>query len=225
MFCAGLITPSAFVGLVSTSVAKTYNAYPRKGLIAPGSDADIIVFDPEVRHTISASTHHSRMDTNIYEGREVKGKVGTSLILHPMNCVLFDVILCSAEASDAILRYPAQNCGVQCCEQLRCSPTTTWTSEAVEGCSWVQSVVFGANCGSCAVQVVVTISRGKVVWENDKLDIQEGAGRFVKLPVGGPLFEGLDALDAASVASNYPYGTPGQPVVRNLGTSASKDEL
>lgn len=58
-------------------MAQTYNVYPRKGLIAPGSDADIIVFDPEVSHTISASTHHSRMDTNIYEGREVKGQVTT----------------------------------------------------------------------------------------------------------------------------------------------------
>ncbi len=77
----------------------------------------------------------------------------------------------------------------------------------------------------CTVQVVVTISQGKVVWENGKLNIQEGAGRFVKLPVRGPLFEGLDALDAASVASNFPYGTPGQPVVRDLGTTASKDEL
>ncbi len=72
---AGLITPSDFVRMVSTAVAQTYNVYPRKGLIAPGSDADIIVFDPEVEHTISASTHHSKMDTNIYEGRDVTGKV------------------------------------------------------------------------------------------------------------------------------------------------------
>ena len=75
------------------------------------------------------------------------------------------------------------------------------------------------------MQVVVTISQGNVVWENDKLDIKEGAGRFIPLPVGGALFEGLDALDAAHVATTYPYGTPGQPVVRSVGTTASKDEL
>lgn len=71
----------------------------------------------------------------------------------------------------------------------------------------------------------MTISQGKVVWENDKLDIKEGAGRFVKLPVGGSLFHGLDTLDAAHVASTWPYGTPGQPVQRNLGTIAARDEL
>lgn len=64
------------MALVSTNVAKIFNIYPQKGHIAPGSDADVIVFDPSVKHTISASTHHSNIDTNIYEGREVQGKVG-----------------------------------------------------------------------------------------------------------------------------------------------------
>jgi len=61
--------------LTSTAVAKAFNAYPRKGTLAAGSDADIIILDPKAKHTISASTHHSRIDTNIYEGREVTGKV------------------------------------------------------------------------------------------------------------------------------------------------------
>lgn len=43
--------------------------------VAEGSDADVIIFDPAVRHTISAKAHHSAMDTNIYEGYEVTGKV------------------------------------------------------------------------------------------------------------------------------------------------------
>ncbi len=71
---AGLITPSDFVRLTSTAAARAFNAYPRKGVLAPGSDADVIVFDPAAEHTLSASTHHSRMDTNIYEGRAVRGR-------------------------------------------------------------------------------------------------------------------------------------------------------
>ncbi len=76
------MTPSAFVSLVSTKVAKTFNIYPRKGHIAPGSDADVIIFDPSIKHTISAATHHSRIDTNIYEGREVQGKVSVVRFSH-----------------------------------------------------------------------------------------------------------------------------------------------
>ena len=74
--CAGLITPSRFVDIVSTAAAQAFGIYPRKGVIAPGSDADVIIFDPAVEHTISAASHHSRMDTNIYEGKRIKGKVG-----------------------------------------------------------------------------------------------------------------------------------------------------
>jgi dihydropyrimidinase len=42
--------------------------YPRKGRVAAGSDADVIVLDPRLEHVISAATHHSRIDTNVYEG-------------------------------------------------------------------------------------------------------------------------------------------------------------
>lgn len=66
--CAGLITPSDFVRITSTAAAQIFNTYPRKGRIAAGSDADIILLDPSVSHTISAATHHSRLDTNVYEG-------------------------------------------------------------------------------------------------------------------------------------------------------------
>jgi dihydropyrimidinase len=63
------------VDIVSTGVAQAFGIYPRKGVIAPGSDADVIIFDPSVEHTISAASHHSRMDTNIYEGKRIRGKV------------------------------------------------------------------------------------------------------------------------------------------------------
>ncbi len=45
--------------------------------IAEGSDADVVIFDPALEHTISAASHHSAMDTNIYEGYRVQGKVGS----------------------------------------------------------------------------------------------------------------------------------------------------
>jgi dihydropyrimidinase len=69
----GRITLNRMVELLSTSPAKLFGLYPRKGTIAPGSDADIVVFDPEKRHLISAATQHSKTDYNLYEGTEVTG--------------------------------------------------------------------------------------------------------------------------------------------------------
>jgi dihydropyrimidinase len=70
---AGRISLNRMVELLSTNPAKLFGLYPRKGTIAVGSDADIVVFDPEKKLTISASTHHSRIDYNLYEGTEVTG--------------------------------------------------------------------------------------------------------------------------------------------------------
>jgi dihydropyrimidinase len=69
----GVISWNRFVQLVSTEIAKLFGLYPRKGTIAPGSDADIVVWDPEKRVTVSAATHHSNVDYNLYEGTEVVG--------------------------------------------------------------------------------------------------------------------------------------------------------
>ncbi|MGA1603220.1 MAG: dihydropyrimidinase [Prochlorothrix sp.] len=72
---AGRINLNRFVQLTSTAPAKMFGLFPQKGTIAVGSDADIILFDPNKRHTLSASTHHSNVDYSLFEGREVQGKV------------------------------------------------------------------------------------------------------------------------------------------------------
>jgi dihydropyrimidinase len=68
------ITLSRWVEVTSTTPAKIMGMFPKKGTIAVGSDADIVIWDPRATHTISAKTHHMRVDYNPYEGRKVKGK-------------------------------------------------------------------------------------------------------------------------------------------------------
>ncbi|HYU78314.1 MAG TPA: dihydropyrimidinase [Vicinamibacterales bacterium] len=69
----GRISLNRWVELTSTSPAKIFGLFPRKGTIAPGSDADIVVFNPAKRQTLSAATLHMKVDYNPYEGREVQG--------------------------------------------------------------------------------------------------------------------------------------------------------
>jgi dihydropyrimidinase len=73
------VSLNRFVELTSTAAAKMFGLFPRKGTIAVGSDADIVVFDPEREQTISAKTHHMNVDYSAYEGRTVKGVVETVL--------------------------------------------------------------------------------------------------------------------------------------------------
>jgi dihydropyrimidinase len=75
----GRITLNRFVELTSTSPAKIFGLFPRKGTIAPGSDADIVVFDPNRTITLSAATLHMNVDYNPYEGRQVTGAADTVL--------------------------------------------------------------------------------------------------------------------------------------------------
>ena len=70
---AGRITIPEFVALTSANAAKIFNIYPRKGAVAPGSDADLVVWDPKKTRRISAKTHHQKVDFNIFEGIEVEG--------------------------------------------------------------------------------------------------------------------------------------------------------
>ena len=73
------ITLNRWVEIVSTTPAKMFGLYPRKGTIAVGSDADLVLWNPNTEHTISASTHHMRVDYSMFEGFKVKGNAETVL--------------------------------------------------------------------------------------------------------------------------------------------------
>jgi dihydropyrimidinase len=74
------ITLNKYVEVASTNAAKIFGMFPKKGTIAIGSDADILIFDPNEKHTLSAKTHHMNVDYSAYEGWEVTGKVKTVLL-------------------------------------------------------------------------------------------------------------------------------------------------
>jgi len=70
---SGKISPNRFVEITSTNPAKIFGMYPDKGSVSVGAQADLVLFDPEWEHTISAETHHMNVDYNCYEGMTVKG--------------------------------------------------------------------------------------------------------------------------------------------------------
>ena len=70
----GRLTPSEFVAATSTNIAKILNIYPKKGALVEGADADIVVWDPKISKTISASNHHFILDYNVFEGFEVRAQ-------------------------------------------------------------------------------------------------------------------------------------------------------
>ncbi|TNC19954.1 dihydropyrimidinase [Amycolatopsis alkalitolerans] len=76
---AGEISLGRWVEACATTPARMFGLYPRKGVIAPGSDADIVIYDPVARQTLSAETHHMAVDYSAYEGFELTGKVETVL--------------------------------------------------------------------------------------------------------------------------------------------------
>jgi dihydropyrimidinase len=76
----GKITLNKYVEVASTNAAKIFGMFPKKGTIAVGSDADIVLFDPNAKHTLSAKTHHMNVDYSGYEGWELTGKVKTVLL-------------------------------------------------------------------------------------------------------------------------------------------------
>ncbi|HKB31613.1 MAG TPA: dihydropyrimidinase [Streptosporangiaceae bacterium] len=76
---AGEMSLARWVEVASTTPARMFGLYPRKGTIAPGADADIVIYDPRARQTLSARTHHMNVDYSAYEGFEITGKVDTVL--------------------------------------------------------------------------------------------------------------------------------------------------
>ncbi len=76
---AGELTLARWVELCSTTPARMFGLYPRKGVLAPGSDADIVLYDPDAPWTIGVENHHMNLDYSAYEGIEVSGRVSTVL--------------------------------------------------------------------------------------------------------------------------------------------------
>jgi dihydropyrimidinase len=74
---SGQLSLNRFVEITSTTPARIFGMYPQKGEIAPGSDADIVIWDPAAQYTISAQTHHMRVDYSMFEGFHVRGNART----------------------------------------------------------------------------------------------------------------------------------------------------
>ena len=75
----GHISRRRWIEIACATPARMFGLYPKKGTIAPGADADIVIFDPKKKHTITHGSQHMRVDYSAYEGMKVTGKVETVL--------------------------------------------------------------------------------------------------------------------------------------------------
>lgn len=114
----GKLTPNEFVKVTSANAAQIFNLYPRKGSVSVGADADLVCWDPKGTRTISAKTHHQKIDFNIFEGMTVQG----------------------------VARF--------------------------------------------------TLSQGNVLWADGKLDVKEGAGRYINRPTFPAAFDAVKQRNA-----------------------------
>jgi len=99
---AGKITRERWVEVISTAPARMFGLYPRKGVVAIGSDADLVIYDPGAKHTISAKTHHMDVDYSCYEGREVTGR--SDVVLSRGEVVVRDGVFSGAKGRGKFLR-------------------------------------------------------------------------------------------------------------------------
>jgi dihydropyrimidinase len=76
----GRLSMARMVATLAETPARVFGLYPRKGTLAPGSDADVVLFDPDGTTTISAASHHSAIDHSVYEGWQLQGSVDTVLV-------------------------------------------------------------------------------------------------------------------------------------------------
>ena len=76
----GRISLNQFVNMISTASARLFGLFPRKGTIAVGSDADLVIFDPNQERTLSAQTHHMKVDYSAFEGMKVTGEPVSVLV-------------------------------------------------------------------------------------------------------------------------------------------------
>jgi dihydropyrimidinase len=76
---SGEITLQRWVEICATTPARMFGLYPRKGVIAAGADADVVIYDPAARQTLSVGTHHMNVDYSAYEGMEITGKVAVTI--------------------------------------------------------------------------------------------------------------------------------------------------
>ncbi|WP_044619085.1 dihydropyrimidinase [Gynuella sunshinyii] len=102
---SGRLSVNEFVKVTSTNAAQIFNIYPRKGCIAVGADADMVIWDPAKSHTISATTHHQNVDFNIFEGRTVTG--APSHTISQGNLVYKDGELRVQEGAGKYIKRPA----------------------------------------------------------------------------------------------------------------------
>jgi len=99
---AGKITKERWVEITSTAPARLFGLYPRKGAIAVGADADLVIYDPNRSHTISARTHHMNVDYSCYEGRSVTG--GSDVVLSRGSVVVRDGTFTGRKGAGQFLR-------------------------------------------------------------------------------------------------------------------------